>query len=164
MFPPIFAAVSQVAAAASALNELLDLTQSSNETGEEEQRARRVAPVSPEEWHHFSVGEFACPCCGRAKISYPFVGLLDQARELVGVPFRVTSGYRCQAHNKQVGGSPDSEHLIGLAADILVPDSETRFLIVSAALQVGIRRIGVHGSFVHLGVSRAHPPDVLFLY
>lgn len=164
MFPPIFAAVSQVAAAASALNELLDLVQSPIDTGEEEQRVARVAPVSPEDWQHFDLDEFACPCCGRNNISHPFVGLLDQARELAGVPFRVSSGYRCQAHNRQVGGVRDSEHLIGLGADILTADSEARFIVVSAALQVGIRRIGLNGQFVHLGVSRVHPPEVLFLY
>jgi zinc D-Ala-D-Ala carboxypeptidase len=149
---------------ASALNNILDLIQSPGETGEEERRAERVAPVSPEDWRHFELSEFACPCCGQNDISRPFVGLLDQARELVGVPFRVSSGYRCQAHNRQAGGRPGSEHLVGLGADILAADSETRFLIVSAALQVGIRRIGLHEHFVHLGASRLHPPDVLFLY
>lgn len=161
---PILAAASEAAAVVSALNTLLDLIQSPYDTGEEEQRAKRVAPVSPEEWRHFDLDEFACPCCGQNDISRPFVGLLDQARELVGIPFRVSSGFRCKAHNRQVGGSPDSEHLVGFAADILATDSETRFLVVSAALQVGIRRIGVNPHFVHLGVSRLHTPDVFFLY
>lgn len=161
---PILAAASEVVSVATALNNLLDLIESPTDTGEEEQRVKRVAPVSPEDWRHFELSEFACPCCGRNEISPPFVGLLDQARELVGIPFRVSSGYRCQAHNRQVGGVRDSEHLRGLAADILATDSEARFLIVSAALQVGIRRIGVHEHFVHLGVSRLHNPDVLFLY
>jgi zinc D-Ala-D-Ala carboxypeptidase len=161
---PILAAASEAAAVVSVLNNLLDLIQSPIDTGEEERQAERVAPVSPEDWKHFELSEFACPCCGRNEISPAFVGLLDQARELVGVPFRVSSGYRCQAHNRQVGGVRDSEHLRGFAADILALDSETRFLIVSAALQVGIRRIGVHEHFVHLGVSRLHNPDVIFLY
>lgn len=161
---PILAAASEAAAVVSALNHLLDLVQSPIDTGEEEQRVKRVAPASPEKWRHFDLSEFACPCCGRNEISRPFVGLLDQARELVGIPFRVSSGYRCKAHNRQVGGSPNSEHLVGFAADILAMDSETRFLIVSAALQVGIRRIGLHEHFVHLGASRLHNPDVVFLY
>ncbi len=161
---PILAAASEAAAVVSALNHLLDLVQSPYGTGEEEQRVKRVAPASPEDWRHFDLAEFACPCCGRNDINHAFVGLLDQARELVNIPFRVSSGFRCQARNRQVSGSPNSEHLVGLAADILATDSETRFLIVSAALQVGIRRIGVHEHFVHLGASRSHPSDVLFLY
>lgn len=161
---PILAAASEAAAVISALNHILDLVQSPIETGEEERQAERVAPVSPEAWRHFDLDEFACPCCGRNEVSGPFVGLLDQARELAGIPFRVSSGYRCQAHNRQVGGVRDSEHLVGLAADILAVDSETRFLIVSAALQVGIRRIGLNEHFVHLGVSRLHTPDLIFLY
>jgi zinc D-Ala-D-Ala carboxypeptidase len=161
---PILAAASEAAAVISALNHILDLVQSPIDTGGEERRAERVAPVSPEDWRHFELSEFACPCCGQNNISRPFVGLLDQARELVGVPFRVSSGVRCKAYNRQAGGRPNSEHLVGFAADILAMDSETRFLVVSAALQVGIRRIGVHQHFVHLGVSRLHDPDVLFLY
>ena len=45
--------------------------------------------------------------------------VLDPLREAYGKPIRVTSGYRCEALNKAVGGSPTSDHMKGCAADIV---------------------------------------------
>lgn len=45
--------------------------------------------------------------------------VLDPLREAYGKPIRVTSGYRCQALNKAVGGSKTSDHMTGRAADIV---------------------------------------------
>lgn len=44
--------------------------------------------------------------------------VLDPLREAWGKPITVTSGYRCPALNKAVGGVPTSMHLTGNAADI----------------------------------------------
>lgn len=44
--------------------------------------------------------------------------VLDPARELLGVPIRVNSGYRSRMLNEEVGGAKRSYHLSGRAADI----------------------------------------------
>ena len=44
--------------------------------------------------------------------------ILDPLREAYGKPIVVTSGYRCPALNKRVGGSTSSQHMQGMAADI----------------------------------------------
>lgn len=44
--------------------------------------------------------------------------VLDPLREAWGKPIMVTSGYRCPALNKAVGGVPTSMHTQGRAADI----------------------------------------------
>ena len=44
--------------------------------------------------------------------------VLDPLREAWGRPLLVTSGYRCPALNKVVGGSAASHHMRGMAADI----------------------------------------------
>lgn len=44
--------------------------------------------------------------------------VLDPLREAYGKPIVVTSGYRCPALNKAVGGSPTSDHMKGCAADV----------------------------------------------
>ena len=46
--------------------------------------------------------------------------VLDPLREAYGKPIRVTSGYRCPKLNRLVGGSPNSQHMRGEAADIVV--------------------------------------------
>ena len=46
--------------------------------------------------------------------------ILDPLREKYGKPITVSSGYRCQELNKIIGGSKNSQHMKGLAADITV--------------------------------------------
>lgn len=48
--------------------------------------------------------------------------LLDPLREAWGGPLTVTSGYRCPALNKAVGGSETSAHTAGWAADLVPGD------------------------------------------
>lgn len=45
--------------------------------------------------------------------------VLDPLREAYGKPIRITSGYRCPQLNKAVKGSPTSDHVNGMAADII---------------------------------------------
>ena len=45
-------------------------------------------------------------------------GTLEEIRAVLGVPLRVTSGFRNNALNKAVGGSATSGHTKGLCADI----------------------------------------------
>ncbi|MBQ8565303.1 MAG: peptidase M15 [Bacteroidaceae bacterium] len=44
--------------------------------------------------------------------------ILDPARELMGVPVRVNSGYRSPRLNRVVGGVDNSQHIKGEAADV----------------------------------------------
>ena len=44
--------------------------------------------------------------------------VLDPLREAYGRPIRVNSGYRCPKLNTLVGGTPNSQHMRGEAADI----------------------------------------------
>ena len=46
--------------------------------------------------------------------------VLQPLRDHLGVPVVITSGYRCRALNRLVGGVPNSQHIKGEAADIVV--------------------------------------------
>ena len=64
-----------------------------------------------------------------------FVQRLDDARELSGVPFKITSGFRSHKHHdhltkKGYKTSATSEHLKGNAADIETKDSNARYKIL----------------------------------
>lgn len=48
--------------------------------------------------------------------------VLQLLRDHFGVPIKITSGYRSEAVNKAVGGSPTSAHRHGSAADIKFAD------------------------------------------
>ena len=61
--------------------------------------------------------------------------LLEQVRGLINKPIRISSGYRCIALNQLVKGQPNSQHLVGCAADIKVsgmtPDEIVKAIIQS---------------------------------
>jgi hypothetical protein len=42
---------------------------------------------------------------------------LEQVRELLGTPIAISSGYRCMELNRALGGSKNSAHMLGYAAD-----------------------------------------------
>lgn len=50
---------------------------------------------------------------------------LDGIREKLGKPILVNSGFRCPVLNKAVGGVANSQHLKGLAADVVCSDMES---------------------------------------
>lgn len=114
---------------------------------------------------HFTLKEFACHCgCGACDMSQEFLARLDATRDRAGVPFVVTSGYRCMRHNKAVGGATDSGHTRGMAADIACVSDRDRFKIVDAALACGLTRIGTNDEFVHLAMAGEGQPGALWVY
>ena len=70
--------------------------------------------------NHFSSSEFECPCdkCTDQFIDSELVNKLEDLRNQYGSLIRITSGYRCPAHNQEVGGVANSAHCTSLAADI----------------------------------------------
>ncbi len=67
---------------------------------------------------YFKPQEFECPCCKEYLMDMYCVKMLDVLRGYVGFPLVITSGYRCAKHNKEIGGAPESKHLLGQAVDI----------------------------------------------
>ena len=57
--------------------------------------------------------------------------ILDPLRRHLKVPIIVTSGYRCEALNSAIGGSPNSQHMAGLAADIKAVGMSARVLMLA---------------------------------
>lgn len=53
--------------------------------------------------------------------------VLEPLREHFGKPIIISSGYRCHSLNKAVGGVPNSQHLKGEAADIVMPNLAEAF-------------------------------------
>lgn len=113
---------------------------------------------------HFNRDEFRCPCCGEESMDGYFLVLIDQARELAGVPFVINSGFRCHKHNQEVNGADYSAHLFGLAADIKCIDSNMRFSILNALRAVGINRIGIGSNFIHADAAPQLPQNVIWVY
>lgn len=113
---------------------------------------------------HFDESEFDCPCCDANNMELRVMSALDHARSIAGVPFTITSGYRCPSHNRSVGGSETSSHLGGTAADIYVLGGHQRYLILTALLEAGFTRLGVDGNFIHADMDDSKDQRVLWTY
>jgi len=100
---------------------------------------------------YFTLDEFNCPSLPNSgkNMDSSFLAKLEEAREIAGVPFKITSGYRTKEHNAEVGGVPNSSHLIGVAADIAVSNGSERYIILNALIRAGFKRIGVAKTFIH---------------
>lgn len=106
----------------------------------------------------------ACSCCGEKGMDEEFLVDLDEAREMAGIPFKISSGYRCKKHNKAVGGKANSAHTKGLAVDIKCHDSDTRYKILEALFVIGFERIGVSDNFIHVDNDLSLPNPRTWLY
>lgn len=89
---------------------------------------------------------------------------LNLIREDVGRPVILNSASRCAKHNEAVGGSLNSAHLSGLAADIKVHGSKERWQVVRKAIAYGITRIGIADTFVHVDVDDSKTQNVIWTY
>ena len=90
--------------------------------------------------------------------------MLNQARDLAGIPFIVLSGSRCEKHNKAEGGKEESSHLVGFGSDIAAENDEKRFIILRALVIVGFSRIGIGKSFIHVDNDPTKNRKRLWLY
>ena len=92
-----------------------------------------------------------------------FLQKLDEARELAGIPFIINSAYRSPEHPLSIK-NPTSSHIKGLAVDISVNDSRTRFIILNALIKVGFNRIGIADTFIHVDLSVDKAQQVIWTY
>jgi uncharacterized protein YcbK (DUF882 family) len=93
-----------------------------------------------------------------------FMERIEYARLLADVPFVVNSGFRCDKHNREVGGSEGSPHTRGLAMDIRVHGSRDRFLILKALVLMDFVRIGIGKNFIHADLDRERDQKVAWMY
>jgi uncharacterized protein YcbK (DUF882 family) len=118
---------------------------------------------------NFSREEFACQCgCGlgfnEGDISHELIVNLEAMRRFTGRPIFVTSGCRCKAHNKAVGGVDGSVHTMRplIAADLRVYPGAHEHDMHAAAHAVNVTGVGIaDNSYIHVdwhdGSIKARP-------
>lgn len=79
---------------------------------------------------------------------------LQEIRDVVCVPIKVTSAYRSPEHNKKVGGVSNSQHLSGKAADIQVKGYNPKkvYNLIDNIIEFGNIKeggLGLYNTFVH---------------
>ena len=106
---------------------------------------------------NFQYKEFDCQgkgCCSTTIIDEKLVEYVQRIRDHFGKPVTITSPYRCEVHNKRVGGATRSYHMQGKAADIVVQGVSSRE-VAKYAESIGILGIGLYetsadGYFTHI--------------
>lgn len=68
--------------------------------------------------------------------------ILQPIRDKFGKPIRVSSGYRCSALNKAVGGVITSQHIKGEAADIICEDKKKLWDLIIGMIKAGEIEVG----------------------
>ena len=103
---------------------------------------------------NFKVKEFACQDgSDPVFISSELVGILQKIRTHFGKSVTINSGFRTASHNKKVGGETYSQHLYGMAADIVVSGVAPK--TVAAYVETLLPRsggVGIYSNFVHVDV------------
>ena len=106
---------------------------------------------------NFQYKEFDCHgqgCCSTTIIDEKLVEYVQQIRDHFDKPVTITSPYRCEVHNRRVGGATKSYHMRGQAADIVVQGVSSRE-VAKYAESIGILGIGLYetskdGYFTHI--------------
>lgn len=105
---------------------------------------------------NFSKAELECPCCQQIMMHQKLLVALQSFRDDLDRPFRINSGYRCEEHNRKIGGAKNSKHVIGCAVDISIvnwePDDIHRLLYLATGYEQSPTGIGVYPTFIHFDV------------
>lgn len=103
----------------------------------------------------FDLNEFACKCalpsCVTQIIDSSLLDKLAKVRKVHNLPIRVTSGYRCQAHQDSLAAAgletaKNSQHVLGRAADVASSDMD----LLDSQLQQEFKATGRARSFIHV--------------
>ena len=79
---------------------------------------------------------------------------LDELRRLYDHPILITSGYRCPALNKAVGGKPNSQHVKGQAADLKWDENLLQFIIDNYHYDQLIEETSKRTKWIHISFNK----------
>ena len=98
---------------------------------------------------------FHCPCCGQGTITNDCFDLYIRICLALGFAPVISSAYRCDSHNKEVGGVDFSQHTLGKALDLLVPSDMSVDDFADVCLSCGAGGLGRYydSYFVHVDVG-----------
>lgn len=105
---------------------------------------------------HFYLNELRSKGNGKVRAHRQLLRRADELRRRKG-PFSPVSAYRDRAHNREVGGAENSQHLHGTAFDL----SPSLGLTTDEATEIGFSGIGRSGGVVtHVDVRAEGPQNV----
>ena len=123
---------------------------------------------------NFSTNEMMCHCgCKDSEMDSDFMKILQEIREDMNRPLKISSAVRCEKHNMKVSSTgKNGPHVYRKAADIIISGADALRLIDVARKHgisgVGISQRGEHAKrFVHIDTLSAddgHPRPTVWTY
>lgn len=108
---------------------------------------------------YFDKSEFRCKCGGRYCNGYPaepkklLIQNADKVRGHFEAPAIVSSGVRCNIHNKNVGGVSGSRHRLGKAMDFCIRGKSANEVLTYVKKLPDIRYCyAIDSSYVHMDI------------
>lgn len=112
-----------------------------------------------EEIRYFKREEFKCKC-GKHCNGFPkemdekLIRTADRVRAYFGKPAIVSSGVRCEKHNKAVGGVANSRHLLGKAMDFRVKGLPAASVLAYVQSLTEVRyAYAIDKNYIHMDVE-----------
>ena len=117
---------------------------------------------------YFNLSEFDSPDVkgSGSNMDYEFLKLLDVVREKFGKPMKINSGYRTEEHNDKIGGVKNSSHtkIPCKAVDVAISSSADRWKFIKICNEVGITRIGIGNTFIHIDTDNEKTGKLIWDY
>lgn len=116
-------------------------------------------------------GKTSCPDGCGLELKSEFINLVLDIEKEIGQELVFTSGARCAAYNKTVGGLPGDAHEQGLAGDIVITDDAAGRslleLFLEACFRHGVNRFGngqANHNYFHFDIAANLPQHKMWCY
>ena len=113
---------------------------------------------------NFNLKEFECKGGGKMPLEayeniIKLASQLQFLRDYTGRAIRINSGFRSESHNQDIGGVPNSRHLLGQAADITIDglNPSQVFALIEELIDMGLMiqgGLGNYNNFTHYDIRR----------
>lgn len=107
--------------------------------------------------------EVWCKCkhvsCKATPVHQEILDAYEKLRIKLNVPFKISSGHRCELHNHEVGGTARSYHQYFLAIDVVYVGAITNYpvdIVIKHATEAGFQFVYYNSekNFFHFQVGR----------
>lgn len=115
---------------------------------------------------NFRKSEFNCKCGCEMPVSVlenikTLSKQLQVLRNQTNKSIKVNSGYRCSIHNELIGGSENSQHKLGKAADVVITDFSPfeTYSLISKFIKIKLMKkggLGKYNSFTHYDIREVN--------
>lgn len=109
---------------------------------------------------NFSSEELECNCGCKGLPNQATIEKLQALRDAVGFPLKVNSGFRCEEHNRKVGGVSTSQHVQGTAVDLSTEHINGYYkykLLYEIFKSKYWTGVGIYDTFIHIDCRSAVP-------